>query len=133
MKDRSTRLILKSFDVPLGKDEAELLERVVRASDVLRERRKFFTSLRKSIVAASYPPFEPEFVGRVVGAAFSSYDEFIRSLTISLRRVTFAAIVLSLLCTYYNLSESHTVNVAAAFGQPEPSIDQVLHPEATVE
>ena len=78
MKDRSTRLILKSFDVPLGKDEAELLERVVRASDVLRERRKFFTSLRESIVAASYPPFEPEFVGRVVAAAFSAYDEWAR-------------------------------------------------------
>jgi len=78
MKDRSTRLILKSFDVPLGKDEAELLERVVRASDVLRERRKFFTSLRESIVAASYPPFKSEFVGRVVGAAFSAYDEWAR-------------------------------------------------------
>jgi hypothetical protein len=133
MKDKSTRLILKAFEVPLGQDEAELLERVVRGSADLREQRKFFTSLRESIVATGYPPFGPEFVGRVVVAAFSSYDEFIRSLKISIRRVTFAAIALSMICTYYNLSESHTVNLAAAFGQPEPSIDQVLHPEAIVE
>jgi hypothetical protein len=78
ISDRSTRLILKSFDAPLGQDDAELLERVVRASDVLRERPKFFTNLRKSIVAASYPPFKPEFVGRVVAAAFSAYDEWAR-------------------------------------------------------
>lgn len=129
MKDRTYKLMLRAFDSPLRKQESELLKSGLMASRVLRDDQKFFATLRAVISSSRYPSFEPAFVRRVVDAAFSAYDEFGRWLSISFRRVVIATIVVSVLCVYYNLSRRDSVNVASVFGQPEPSIDQVLQVE----
>lgn len=121
--------MLKALDYPLREEEAKLLDAGLAGSSQLRGEQRLFLIVRKVCATAGYASFKGDFIERVLERTIVRYVEWEQWLGISFRRVALAAIIVSLCCAYYNLSNHDTVDVAAVFGQPQPSIDQVLRME----
>ena len=128
MNDQFYSLLIRSFDDSLDEKERIRLGQALLDSE-LRVERDHIVVLRTKIKETAASAFEPFFVQRLLQRLASAHEEFQRWLLRDYRRVAVAGAVLVLLLASYNMSKRDSVSLAAAFAQPEYTLEQVLRLE----
>jgi hypothetical protein len=81
------------------------------------------------IKEAAASAFRPFFVQRVLRRILSAQEEFRRWLLLDFRRVALIGAIIALLLVCYNVSKHDSISLAAAFAQPDYTLEQVLRLE----
>jgi len=128
MNDKLHTLLIRSFDASLDDNERVQLQQALVNSEVRNERDRIVV-LRTQIKVTAASAFGPLFVQRVLRRLVSAHEEFRRWLLWGYRRVALIGAVIVLLLASYNMSKHDSVSLAAAFAQPEHTLEQVLRLE----
>jgi hypothetical protein len=125
MNDQLYALLIRSFDASLDRKEQIQLQQALSEPEIRVEHDRIVT-LRKMIGQTAASTFKPFFVQRLLQRLVSAHEEFRRWLLWGFRRVALTGVVIALLLACYNISKQHSVSLAAAFAQPEYTLEQVL-------
>jgi hypothetical protein len=125
MNDQLHTLLIRSFDASLDEKEQVQLEQALLEPEIHVERDRI-ALLRTIIKETAASGFEPFFVQRLLQRLASAHEEFRRWLLWGYRRVALIGAVIMLLLASYNMSKRDSVSLAAAFAQPEYTLEQVV-------
>ena len=128
MNDKLHTLLIRSFDASLDEKEQVQLQQALVEPEISHERDRIVL-LRTKIKETAASAFGPFFVQRVLQRLVSAHEEFRRWLLWGYRRVALIGAVIVLLLASYNMSKHDSVSLAAAFAQPEHTLEQVLRLE----
>jgi anti-sigma factor RsiW len=132
MDERILELLYKSLDGELTPEEMSDLEAALAISSELRKEREDLLAVRGLVKAGAAESFGPFFARRVMRAIRSARDEevsgarFFASLEYAFRRVVLVAAAIAVFLLIYNLNQGGSMSLAAAFGTPEASIEEIL-------
>ena len=128
MNDQLHTLLIRSFDDSLDEKEQNQLQQTLLEPEISVEYNRI-VMLRKMITQTTASAFKPFFVRRVLQRLASAHEEFRRWLLWDYRRVAVVGAVIVLLLASYNMSKRDSLSIAAAFAQPEYTLEQVLRLE----
>lgn len=128
MNDQLHTLLIRSFDASLDEKERVQLQQALVEPEIRHERDRIVV-LRTKIKETAASTFGPFFVQRVLQRLVSVHEEFRRWLLWGYRRVALIGAVIVLLLASYNMSRRDSVSLAAAFAQPEYTLEQVVRLE----
>lgn len=132
MNKKTLKLLYRSFDSQLTKQEQQQLDEALANSQALREEMKRIISLRNDISSNIADSFKPFFAERVTqristldNTEQSSYV-FFESLWYLFRRVAIAGTVIVLILISHNLWVSRDITLVSAFGISQPTAEELL-------
>jgi len=128
MNDQLYDLLIRSFDAVLDEIEYAQLEQALSEGENKVEYDRL-VALRKMIKGTAASAFKPFFVQRLLQRLASAHEEFRRWLLWDFRRAALAGTIIAFLLACYNISRHDSVSLAAAFAQPEYTLEQVLRLE----
>ena len=132
MNKKILKLLYHSFDSKLTKEEQEKLDEALADSRALREEKERIISLRDNISSISVKSFGPFFAERVtqrvktLDNAQQNLYAFFESLRYLFRRVAIVGAIVAFVLISHNLWVSKDISLAAVFGAPEVSAEELL-------
>ena len=133
MNRRLYKLMVRSFDAPLSKQERIELDAGLASSEELRKSRQEIERVRAALHSPDRALFKPFFAERVQ-LRLSTPQQSIADCFVSIfRTVAVGASVLFILCASYNLSRGSAFSFESALGIHRPTIAQALALEVPFE
>jgi anti-sigma factor RsiW len=132
MNEKILELLYRSLDGQLTPDERKILRDALAGSEELRQERGRIMAVRKMVSASGAESFRPFFAERVMRQVKSLGEGEAGGWTLQewlsrvFRRVVIAGTVVAVCLVVVNLVQTEDVSVAAAFGMPEVSIEEML-------
>lgn len=131
MSKNLVKLLYRSFDEELTKEEKSLLEKALHESKNLRDERDKIILLRKNVSASAASSFKPFFAeqitNRITGIVTkNSQPDFFSSLSYVFRRVAIGAAIVFTLLFSANLIEGKFYSFEKKVTSSEMSLDDVL-------
>jgi hypothetical protein len=132
MNKKTLKLLYRSFDSQLTKQDQQQLDEALTNSQALREEMKRIVSLRNDIssnIADSFKPFFAERVTQRISALDNTEQSsyvFFESLWYLFRRVAIAGTVIVLILISHNLWVSRDITLVSAFGISQPTAEELL-------
>ncbi|MCJ7509069.1 MAG: hypothetical protein MUO85_10155 [candidate division Zixibacteria bacterium] len=132
MNKKILKLLYRSFDSQLTKQEQRQLDEALANSQTLREERERILSLRNdisSLAAGSFKPFFAERVMRRINRLDNMEQNlypFFESLWYLFRRVVIAGAAVAIILVSHNLWVSHDITLASAFGASQVTVEELL-------
>jgi hypothetical protein len=132
MNKKILKLLYRSFDSQLTRQEQQQLDEALANSRALREERERIISLRNDISSLTVNSFKPFFAERVMQQinrlhnTEQSLYPFFESLWYLFRRVVIAGAVVVIILISHNLWVSHDITLASALGASQPTVEELL-------
>jgi len=126
-------LLLRSFDSPLTEKERKVVDAALAVSEEFRSAERELSILRSTLRSNEERRFNSFFVERVLQRLRNpepSVDEYFFSV---FRRLAAGAVLVVILLSAYNVSESNAFSVESALGIHHTSLEQVLTLEVPFE
>ncbi len=124
-------LLYRSFDEQLSAEEQRKLDEALAQSPGLRHEKQVLEIIRNKLHRQmGSQKFRPFFAERVMAEirARSRQEPFWESLVAVFRPVAIAAAIAMVAIIGYNLTQSKTISVTSALGEPEITMEQMLDP-----
>jgi hypothetical protein len=132
MNKKILKLLYRSFDSQLTRQEQQQLDEALANSRTLREEKERIISLRDDISSLTAGSFKPFFAERVI-ERINRLDNteqnlypFFESLWYLFRRVVIAGAVVAIILVSHNLWVSRDITLASAFGASQVTVEQLL-------
>ena len=132
MNAKIIELLYRSLDGQLTPDERKILQDALADSEDLRQERSRIMAVREMVSASRAESFRPFFAERVMQRVKSLGEDRAIGWTLQgwlpriFRQVGLAGAVVALCLAVLNLVQTEDVSLAAAFGMPEISIEEML-------
>lgn len=133
-KQKLEKLLFKSFDAPLSKEEKELLESELKNSPSLKEEQEFLNRLRRGVEQSAVNDFEPFFEERLMGKLNRSlknertFDSISIPLFSSFGRIAIAAVIILIILISYNVNNGNNYAINNLLGNSKTNIASVFDP-----
>jgi hypothetical protein len=135
MKNKKTeKLLYKSFDVSLNKEEAEQLESALKNSAGLKKEYDEIKELREEIKNSAVTSFKPFFEERLLNklnnssSAQNMFWDAQNSFVISFRKIGLTAICILIILLSYNLKSGNSYSIKNIFGISNAGIEYAFDP-----
>jgi anti-sigma factor RsiW len=138
MDKRIRKLLYRSFDGSLTPEEQRRLEESLVKSKSLREEKQRLEDIRRSVASSTSHRFEPFFAERVMRrirqhVIKSRQVPFSDALLAIFRPVVVGAVVLVIGFASYNMIRKDRISLAAAFAEPEVTLEEAYDPTLILE
>jgi hypothetical protein len=140
MDQKILKLIYRSFDDQLTREEQQQLDAALESSLELRKEKARIASMRNMVFRTAGTKFEPNFAERVMSQIHSkienksaTVEDFFNSILWSFRRFAMAGAVAILLLLAINIIKNESLSIDSVLGIPQLTIENTWQLDDLIE